>query len=163
MKNKRIIFTQITLGLCVLISFSCEQKVPEIKKPEKTISVERAKALQQNYVNTRGTILKDTFGYEDTREFHYTLAELEEYIAYVKQEAKKEGYDDLGIRIYFAAYEPTADRKFGLSTVFLAPTGIKDQQRGTIFNLITKQSSPSNIYEIDPLNDNQGGWPPKNY
>ena len=150
----------LSMFLCL---YACQKPPGPIEKPEKTISVKEARVLQNNYISTRGAILKDTFGYEDSREFWYSLEELEEYLAYVKQEAKAQGYEDLGIRIYLAAYEPTKDKEFGLSTIFLTPTGKKIVQKGNFFSFLEPDSHDENIYSISPLNDNQSGWPPKNY
>ncbi|NER13920.1 hypothetical protein GWK08_10745 [Leptobacterium flavescens] len=160
--NKKLMFLFAVFFL--VISYSCQKKQKEIEKPEKTISVEEAKELQNNHKNLHARILRDTFGYEDTREFWFSMKELEEYLAYVKQEADKKGYDNLGIRIYLAAYPPTPERKFGLSTVFLAPTGDRTKEKGSIidFDFMRRDNEP-NIYEIDPLNKAGNGIPPTDY
>ncbi|NAS30064.1 hypothetical protein GTQ40_03695 [Flavobacteriaceae bacterium R38] len=153
----------LLLGISFLVLYSCQKPIDPIEKPKKTISIKEAKQLQDNYIRTRSVILKDTFGYEDSREVWFSLEELEQYLSYVKQEATKKGYQDLGVRIYFGANDPTEKRKFGLSTVFLAPTGKKEYQRGSFLNFNYQDDHGENIYEIDPLNRGGVGDPPVNY
>ena len=115
--------------------------------PAKCITETEARQLQDNWVSTRAVDIENGQGYIDTREFFYTVAELEEYLAYVKAQSKKQGYLAAGIRIYFAAYNNTLSNK---ATVFLAPT------TGTA-------SSSANNYNIQPFNHASGGIPPKVY
>ena len=51
-----------------------------MNKPTKCIPVTEARTLQDNWVNTRATDLERDLGYVDTREFVYSVAELEELI-----------------------------------------------------------------------------------
>jgi hypothetical protein len=116
-------------------------------KPAKCISVTEAKQLQDNWKSTRATEIESALGYIDTREFFFSVDELEEYLNYVKSESTKQSIPKPGIRIYFAAYDNDSSDK---ATVFLAPT-----------NGPTKSSA--NNYNIDPFNKGNAGWPPNNY
>ncbi|HAT64415.1 MAG TPA: hypothetical protein DCS66_07400 [Flavobacteriaceae bacterium] len=116
-------------------------------KPKNCISVSEAKELQGNWKKTRVAEIEIATGISDPRDFTFSLSEMEEYVAYVKELSNRQGVSDPGIRIYFAAYD-TADNK--KATVFLAPT-------------IGTSTDADNNYEIDPLNRTQGGWPPNNY
>ncbi|UAB80364.1 hypothetical protein INR76_09565 [Marixanthomonas sp. SCSIO 43207] len=116
-------------------------------KPAKCISVDSARELQDNWVNTRAVEIEQAQGSVDTREFFYSVEELQEYLDYVKDMSTKQGITNPGIRIYFAAYDTQSDDK---ATIFLAPTN-------------GNTSSSSNNYSIDPLNKGMGGWPPTNY
>ena len=118
-----------------------------MNKPTKCISVAEARNLQDNWVNTRANDLERDLGYVDTREFVYSVAELEEFLAYVKSESTKQRISNPGVRIYFAAYN---DAKSNKATVFLAPTDGGDVDS-------------DNNYNLDPLNITTGGWPPKIY
>lgn len=118
-----------------------------MSKPAKCIPVDSARALQDNWVATRQPEIDRTLGYIDTREFFYSVEELEEFLNYVKEESKKQDITNPGIRIYFGAYNNDKSNK---ATVFLAPTKGDDK-------------NSDNNYDIDPFNLNQGGWPPKNY
>lgn len=116
-------------------------------KPAKCISVAAARKLQDNWKATRAVEIEKAMGSIDTREFVYSVEELQEFLDYVKSESLKQGIATPGVRIYFAAYDSAASRK---ATIFLAPT------EGNL-------DSSDNNYSIDPLNMNNGGWPPKNY
>ena len=114
--------------------------------PQKCISVQEAKGLYTNWHNTRATALS-SLGNSNTSDFTFSLAELQEFLDYVKQESNDQGITNPGVRIYFAAYNSLTSTA---STVFLAPTvgpGISD----------------NNNYDIQPLNTVGGGWPPNVY
>ncbi len=128
------------------------------KRPEKCISIEKAKELQQNWCDHRAHHLHKCLGHEDAREFWWSVEELEEYLAYVKEESAKQGIKNPGIRAYFGAYpQKTCKHGKGLSTLFLAPTGSKAKSLG-------KDGEPEpNNYDIAPLNDGGHGHPPFKY
>lgn len=126
-------------------------------KPKKCISVEEARKEQDEWVRTRGKDIREGEGYEDTREFWYSLDELQEYLDYVREKSKEQGVKKPGIRFYLGAY-PTTNEKKGYATMFLAPT--KDAQ-GEI-EKADEDSDPNN-YEIDPMNVVTSGFPPTNY
>ncbi len=75
-----------------------------MNKPSKCITVQEARDLQDNWVNIRGTSIQNTRGEEDSREVVFSVADLEEFLDYVKSESLKKGVNNPGIRIYFAAY-----------------------------------------------------------
>lgn len=124
-------------------------------KPLKCIPIEDARKLQEIWKSSRGKEIERAQKYVDTREFWYSLAELEEYLNYVKQKSAEEGVSNPGIRIYFGAY-PEAGSKKSYSTVFLAPTKPLDSMENT-------EDTQENNYSIDPLNHGQGGVPPVDY
>lgn len=124
-------------------------------RPPKCISVEKAKGLQSNWQKSRGKEIERVQGYVDTREFWYSVAELQEYLDYVKEKSAEQGINNPGVRIYFGAYEKS-EQKNSYSTVFFAPTMEKVLLEGD-------SDSPENNYEIDPLNDSAGGVPPTKY
>lgn len=116
-------------------------------KPTKCIPVADARTLQDNWKSTREVDIESAMGVVDTREFVYSVAELQEFLDYVTTESTKQGISDPGVRIYFAAYNNLTSQK---ATIFLAPTEGGD-------------NDSENNYKIDPLNMNNGGWPPRNY
>lgn len=127
-----------------------------MEKPEKCVSVDQARKLQEDWVNTRAKEIQRAQGYEDTREFLYKLEELQEYLDYVKEKSREQGIANPGIRLYFGAY-PKSQQKKSYSTLFLAPTQDVSEVG------ITGEGSVENNYEIEPLNNTQGGFPPKSY
>ncbi len=128
------------------------------KRPEKCISVEEAKELQQVWCDTRTPEIDKCLGFEDTREFWWSVEDLQEYLKYVKKMSRKQGVDNPGIRIYLGAY-PKEKCKMdrGYSTLFLAPTGAPVGGMGK-----DGDNAPNN-YEIEPMNLSNGGNPPTNY
>jgi hypothetical protein len=116
-------------------------------KPIKCIPVDEARQLQKNWIDTRALDIEKAMKVEDARSVFYSVAELEEYLEYVKAESTKQSITSPGIRIYFAAYDDAKSKK---ATAFLAPT------RGD-----TKESD--NNYQIEALNRGNDGWPPNNY
>tara|TARA_R110002050_G_C8837235_1_gene505676 strand:+ start:563 stop:919 length:357 start_codon:yes stop_codon:yes gene_type:complete len=115
--------------------------------PSKCITVAKARELQDNWVATRAVEIARSMGSNDTREFLFSLNELQEFLDYVREQSKEQEIANPGVRIYFGAYDNSITDK---ATCFLAPTkGIT-------------QTSPNN-YDIQPMNTVLGGWPPYNY
>ena len=116
-----------------------------MSKPSNCITVAEARQLQNNWVATRAVDIEAAMGAVDTREFLFSVAELQQFLDYIKAGSGMGAQP--GVRIYFAAYDnPTNDK----ATVFLAPTsGIT-------------AGSPNN-YLLEPLNQGISGYPPKNY
>lgn len=108
------------------------------------ITVEEARRLQQNWIETRADAIEKEMGAEDGREFLFSLDELQKFLDYIKEKSKSK---NPGIRIYLAAYNE--NNKKG-ATLFLAPTD------GTSLD-------SSNDYTLKPLNRVMQGWPPLNY
>lgn len=125
-----------------------------MNRPKKCISVEEAKGLQANWKSSRGKEILRGQGYEDTREFSFSVEELQEYLDYVKEKSRLQGIENPGIRIYFAAYPKNSSKK-SYSTVFLAPT-----KGGAA---LEEEEKNENNYEIEPLNTVMGGRPPTEY
>lgn len=128
------------------------------KRPEKCIDVKEAKELQKTWCNTRTPEIDRCIGYEDTREFWWSVDELMEYLEYVKEKSCDMGIDNPGIRIYFGAYPETKCKKGrGYSTVFLAPTGARPGGLGK-----GGDTAPNN-YKIEAYNHGSAGDPPHAY
>lgn len=97
------------------------------KKPKKCISVKEAKELQKNYVDKIEKTLKKELGCEECREFWWSLEEIEEYITYVKSEAKEKEYENLGLRFYLGHYGKKTKHHDDQMTMFIAPTGSQEK------------------------------------
>ena len=126
-------------------------------KPAKCITVEKARELQENWKKSRAEEIEKGQGYQDTREFWYSLEELQEYLDYVKEESAKQDIKKPGIRIYFASY-PKSNEKKSYATVFLAPTKGPSSEED-----LEAAANQANNYDIDPFNLSHGGEPPLNY
>lgn len=127
------------------------------KKPKKCITHKKAVKLQENYVKTIDKGLKKEFRKEFSSQFWWSLEELEEYIAYFKQEAKEKGYKDLGLRFSLGKHEDTD--KEGAISGFIMPTGVKDVNVNTLAKS-TNVAQPQMIEDVDSYNDSLSGWPP---
>lgn len=150
-----LLFLFFGFSICLI---SCEHQKP-VDKPKGAITVEEAQQLQKNYVKTRGAILRDTFKYEDVRDVTFTIKELKQYIAYVEQELGSNLNDESALRIYFGTYPASDKYRYGISTVFIAPTQKRGEQtqQGAFMNLSYGNE------EIEPLNKGVGGEPPRDY
>lgn len=116
-----------------------------MSKPSNCITVAEARQLQDNWVATRAGDIEQSQGSVDTREFLFSVAELQQFLDYIK------GASDIGahpgVRIYFGANDSDISDK---ATVFLAPT-------------VGTSAGANNNYNLQPLNRGISGFPPKNY
>lgn len=129
-----------------------------MKKPAKCISVEEAKKQQQEWIHTRGREIERGGKFKDTRDFWYSLDELQGYLDYVREKSKEQGVEKPGIRFYLGAYPGNAHK--GSSSIFLAPTREKD---ATVETETEEEEKDPNNYEIEPYNTIGTGWPPLDY
>ncbi len=126
-------------------------------KPKKCISVEEARNQQNEWVKTRGKDIERGEGYEDTREFWYSLDELQEYLDYVREKSAEQGVKRPGIRFYLGAY-PKSENKKSYSTIFLSATKEKGNK-----DVEDEEGQNENNYEIEPMNTITSGMPPRIY
>lgn len=138
-----------------------------MSKPKKCISVKEARQLEKNYVETIEKTLKKELGCEECREFWWSLEEIEEYIDYVKSEAKEKGYNNLGLRFYLGHYGKNKSKDNEHTTMFIAPTGVQAKEglasiKGKTVGAM-KAAKDDNIYEIAAYNGGYAGVPPKKY
>ncbi|MGY5848539.1 hypothetical protein ACW6QP_14110 [Salegentibacter sp. HM20] len=125
-----------------------------MKKPAKCITREAAKDLQLRWWKTRGKAIETSEKHKDVCAVKFSVAELEEYLQYVKE--KSEGIQDPGICIWMGSYAPE-NGKPGLSTVFLSATKEKSEEVENDENDF--EENP----EIEPYNTGSGLWPPGVY
>lgn len=124
-----------------------------MSKPSDCISVLEAKQLQANWMATHEPNPSAMGGgaTEQVCAVTFNIAQLQEYLEYIKEQSTKEGIADPGVRVYFAAYNGGTESAVADSTtVFFCPT---ENDGG---------DSPNN-YNIEPLNRGQNGWPPNAY
>jgi hypothetical protein len=110
------------------------------------ISVTEGKALYGNWQSSRQPLISQSFP-QDPSDFTFNLSDLQEYLAYVKDQSKKQGIEDPGIRVYFGAFD---DEQGNKATVFFAPT-------------TGDESEDDNNYNLDAFDFGTGGWPPRSY
>ncbi len=66
-KNRPAIWS---LAIIAFSFFACSEQT---EPPAQTISYEEAKVLEQEFIQTRAKIINEYLGYEDTREFWFSL------------------------------------------------------------------------------------------
>lgn len=116
-------------------------------KPTDCIPVADAKALQANWNSNQAIDIQNVRGTQDVIAVTFNIDQLQEYIDYVKAESKKQGFNDPGIRVYFAAKSASNG---GNATTFFCPT---ENDGG----------NSNNNYNLLPLNRGNGGYPPSAY
>lgn len=147
--------------------------VPE-GKPAGIISIEEAAQLESYYKqefygainNLKATQYPNYDG--AVRDIWFDLDELKQYIYYVETQAKKKGYKNLGLRIYFGAKDQLGQdgKVYPRQTVFFVPTAnptadTKTQTGGAQLSVKAEQdfSDNKNILSIDRLNYGGAGVP----
>ena len=129
-------------------------------KPENCIPRGEAKELSENWWKTRGRAIEDVEHLKDICAVNFSIAELEDYLAYVK--ANSTNVKDPGISIWMAAYtgdpDETGEHKKGYSTIFLSPT--KKKAAGSFTE---NENDFEENDELDPYNHGSGVWPPGVY
>lgn len=140
---------------------SVEVGITEVKvvKPKGVISVSEATALSENWSKFRKQAVDSASARHgrknDNRSVSWSLEDIENYLAYAKQESKALGYDMTGITVYLGVYGKNAGQsKKDLTTMFIAPTGKKTRSEANSLNLSLLGGGR---LPVDPLNDGDGG------
>lgn len=156
--NKLIVFfVFIALSACTNGPKSDSKTDP----PSGVISSKEAMVLDETYTRTRVPAIDSAIGKKDNRSSWWSVEDLKDYIAYAEEQANEQGYKLEGLRIYQGAYpKDYSDQKVaGYGTVFIVPTGVKnDKQTGSFFNF---SMQGSDITSISPLNRGHQGNPPQ--
>jgi len=140
-----------------------ETKMAKSVKPKGVISVEKAKALNNNWTKFRKAAVDSCIAMqthnkvkEDNRSSWWSLDEIENYIAYSKQLTDSLGYNITGFRVYLGVYGGKAEqRKKDFATMFMVPTGAKRVSKANSLSLFLPPSD-SDI-PAPPLNEGNGG------
>ena len=152
-KNINIICVLLFGIMCVP---SCTPREEEGKLSgsyeKKLISYKEGTLLYDEYSKTNNEILtKFRNGEPDSRWYWLSLEDLEGYIQYVKQNAKEQKLENLGLRIYLGKYpldypkEKMAKPEYaGYQTIFIVPT-TKSSVTGNVKQLSRATSIEENI------------------
>lgn len=167
--------------LCVLLfgsmwSPSCSPRQEEHKVSssyeKKLISYKEGTLLFDEYSKTNNEILtKYRNGEPDSRWYWISLEDLEGYVNYVKENAKKQNLDNLGLRIYLGKYpvdypkEKMAKPEYaGYQTIFIVPTTkVTPPQNQNVksFASSTDSEESADIETISAMNAVNLAPPPK--
>lgn len=178
---KTSFFTQILNPLCaafilIFCLLSCTRCTEPPKEPvndsykKKLISYKEAQVLYDEYTRTNNMILtKYRNGEPDSRWYWFSLEEMEGYIQYVKENAKKQKLKNPGIRIYMGKYPVNHPRNkmakpeyAGYQTIFLMPTSQKRKNDNVkvMYRTVTSEEN-IDVQTIDPMNMTNLAPPPK--
>lgn len=156
--TNKSIFALLTIAFCIAGFVACENPQP----PAQVLSVEEANQLEDEFISTRYRVINEALNIQDTRDFWFSLDSLKKYIEFVEFEAKKRGHNNLGIRVYFAAYPENSNYpEAGFSTVFMVPTA--EANRTGVKGFMPMEPLNQNIDSIPAFNYGQGGQPPNGY
>ena len=164
MKNFGLLILGILLGVLAMYFYlnnnqDMSTQPPTIKPPVGVISPEEIKTLDQAY-NERYQIINDSLfkGSKtgDNRSSWYKLEDIENYLAYAKQQANDNGFTLDGLRLYLGAH-PDTEKEKGLTTLFFVPTGYENTSEGSFFSL---QKGGNDLTASDGLNKGGQGDPP---
>lgn len=132
----------------------------EFEMPEGLIERDAAQKLNENWTEYREGAVDSAAqrqGREkDNRWTSWKLKDIENYLAYSKDEAEKLGYDMTGIRVYLGVYgDDAGSSKKNLTTMFIVPTGKKSHDNASMmpFNF---RGDDEDI-PLLPLNEGSGG------
>ena len=167
MKKIGFIILGFVIG-AVLTYYFCPRQVEietaEIKiiKPNGVISNVQAKALNKNWTDFRKAAVdsaaKKQGRNKDNRWSWWSIDDIENYIAFSKNQADSLGNDITGLRVYLGVYGKNAGQsKKDLTTMFLVPTVKKSVSTAGMGLSFSQIGNPKDCLTCSPLNDGAGG------
>ncbi|PIF43700.1 hypothetical protein CLU96_0612 [Chryseobacterium sp. 52] len=173
-KNLRPLLAVLILSFCMLSCTRCsnppKEPVSDSYK-KKLISYKEGRILYDEYSRTNNVVLtRSRNGEPDSRWYWFSVEDMEGYIKYVKETAKKQNLKNPGIRIYMGKYPMNHPKNkmakpeyAGYQTIFLVPTAQnkkKDSSRVMSRNM-TSSDENTNVNEMKVLNMTNLAPPPK--
>lgn len=133
----------------------------EIVKPKGVITPDQAKALNNNWTEYRKAAVDSAArrqGREiDNRSTWWSIDDVENYIAFSKQQTDSLGYKITGLRVYLGVYGKNAGQaERDLTTMFVVPTVKKAKDKASM-NPFIFQGEEGDCPECPPLNHGNGG------
>jgi len=150
----------ICIALAVFLFKECEKNDNRYQEPKGLISESQANTYEENYKEHQYKYINEFLNnngvaYQDSRAIRFDLEELENYIHYVREQAKNKELDGaLSLRIYFGAKKSKFEKQNDevmRSTLFMVPTH-REITRNT-------EKKHENIKGIKPLNMGSAGDP----
>ncbi|MCJ7934097.1 MAG: hypothetical protein MUW56_10795 [Chryseobacterium sp.] len=157
----------LILAFCLLSCTRCSEPVNDSYK-KKLISYREGRVLFDEYSRTNNVILtKYRNGEPDSRWYWFSLEEMEGYIKYVKENAKKQKLKKVGIRIYMGKYPMNHPKNrmakpeyAGYQTIFLVPTSQKRKKDNAMSRTDTSEEN-TDVSSIESMNMTNLAPPPK--
>jgi len=172
-KNANVFFRVLVLSVFVINFIRCTPPPPETpvdnSYKKKLITHREAQVLFDEYTKTNNRILTASRnGQPDSRWYSFTIEEMEGYIKYVKENAKKQNLKNVGIKIYMGKYpanhpvnKMAKPEYAGYQTIFLMPTAKKE--RSSDVNMKSRGTTSDEnekIESIQPMNMTNLSPPP---
>lgn len=169
MKNLRPLILGIIIGALATYFFCPRQAVEDssleivkVIKPKGVISVDKAKALNKNWTDYREAAVDSAARKQgrnkDDRSVWWSIDDIENYIAYSKQQTDSLGYDMTGFRVYLGVYGKNAGQsKKNLTTMFMVPTVGKSIQKAGVNLFNVNMQGNGDCPTCPPLNEGTGG------
>lgn len=136
-----------------------------IVKPKGVITPAQAEVLNNNWTRERkqanDSAAKKHGRIVDDRSTWWSLDDVENYLAYAKNQTDSLEYNMTGIRVYLGVYSKNAGQsKKNLTTMFMVPTVKKAAAKASLSPL--NFQNDEDCTKCDPLNEGQGdgnGYP----
>lgn len=177
LKNASAFFRTFILSVIVINFIRCTPPPPpetpvDNSYRKKLITHRDAQILFDEYTKTNNRVLAASRnGQPDSRWYSFTIEEMEGYIKYVKENAKKQNLKNVGIKIYMGKYpanhpanKMAKPEYAGYQTIFLMPTA--KRQRSSDANMKSRVTGEADenekIESIQPMNMTNLSPPPNN-
>lgn len=173
-KNLSPLLVVLILSFCMLSCTRCSEPPKEPVSDsykKKLISYREGRVLYDEYSRTNNAILtKYRNGEPDSRWYWFSVEDMEGYLKYVKETAKKQHLKNPGIRIYMGKYPENHPKSkmakpeyAGYQTIFLVPTAqnLKRDNSGTMSRALRSTDENINVREMEVLNMTNLAPPPK--
>ncbi|MEI3788563.1 MULTISPECIES: hypothetical protein [unclassified Chryseobacterium] len=173
-KSLSALLALLILSFCMLSCTRCSEPPKEPVSDsykKKLISYREGRILYDEYSRTNNVILtKYRNGEPDSRWYWFSVEDMEGYLNYVKETAKKQHLKNPGIRIYMGKYPMNHPKNkmakpeyAGYQTIFLVPTAqnLKRDSSGTMSKAMRSTDENINVSEMEVLNMTNLAPPPK--
>lgn len=173
---KTSFFTKILNPVCAALIlafclFSCTEPPKEPVSnsyKKKLISYREGRVLFDEYTRTNHEVLtRYRNGEPDSRWYWFSLEDMEGYIQYVKENARKQKLKNPGIRIYMGKYPMNHPKNrmakpeyAGYQTIFLVPTAQKRENNKVMARSATTEEN-TDVSSIESMNMTNLAPPPK--
>ena len=163
MKKLVLVLLGIIIGLALAYFYlgkdsEGEVSTKEAMAPPRGVITEAEGIVLNNAYTPRYRLVSDSIvRRDDNRSSWYSLQDVRDYLNYAEGQARGLGYTLTGVRVYLGAY-PESGGQPGYTTMFLAPTGVKETSNGSMINFAL--DGDGDIPGGDPLNAGGNGEPP---
>lgn len=173
-QNLSSLFAVLIVSFCTLSCTRCSEPPKEPVSDsykKKLISSREGRVLYDEYSRTNNVILTQyRNGEPDSRWYWFSVEDMEGYIKYIKETARKQKLKNPGIRIYMGKYPVNHPKSkmakpeyAGYQTIFLVPTAqnLKKDSTTAMSRSMKSTDENTNVTEMQYLNMTNLAPPPK--